>query len=606
MNIHDLFTLKFSVTLCFGNIFALICSGMMAQATTLSESSSFGARPHLSPPLLQTRTNLIAQIPPPSTLPRDIQPPSTQPPSEITPIPPLEELLPPLQPVPTPTDPLPDEPQSIVVERFNVIGSTVFTEAELAAVTQPFTNRPITLAELFQARSAVTQLYIERGYITSGAFIPPQKLEGGVVEVRVVEGQLEAIRVTGTRRLKPGYISSRIGLKTGKPLNRERLLEALRLLQLDPLLQSVSAELSAGARPGESLLEIQVTEAPTLATPITLDNGRSPTVGTFRRQAQIIHNNFLGYGDRISLGYTNTQGSNTLDVGYTIPVSPRNSTVSFSFGTSKSNVTEAPFNVLDINSRSRYFEATFRQPIVQTPSREMALGLTFTRRFSNATLFDGDLPFPAVGADADGTTRLSALRFFQEAVWRSSTEVIALRSQFSLGLGAFNATINDAPPDSRFLAWRGQAQWVRLLAPETLLLVRGDLQLANRTLLPFEQFGLGGIDTIRGYRQDTLLTDDGALLSAEVRLPILRLPKINGLLQFTPFIDLGYGWNLSGRVNPEQQFLAGIGAGLRFQLGDSITARLDYGIPLTSISGSKNSLQEQGIYFSIVINPFSF
>lgn len=578
----------------------------MAQATVVSESGSFGARSHPSQPLPQASADRIAQVLPPSTLPRDIQPPSAQPPSEITPIPPPEELVPPVQPVPTPTEPLPDEPQSIVVERFNVTGSTVFTEAELAAVTQPFTKRPITLAELFQARSAVTQLYIERGYITSGAFIPPQKLEGGAVEIRVVEGQLEAIRVTGTRRLKPGYISSRIGLKTGKPLNRERLLEALQLLQLDPLLQSVSAELSAGARPGESLLEVQVTEAPALATPITLDNSRSPSAGTFRRQAQIIHNNFLGYGDRISLGYTNTQGSDTLDVGYTIPISPHNSTVSFSFGTSKSNVIEAPFNVLDIDARSRYFEATFRQPIVQTPSRELALGLTFTRRFSNATLFDGDLPFPAIGSDDDGTTRLSALRFFQEAVWRSSTEVIALRSQFSLGLGAFNATLNDKPPDSRFLAWRGQAQWVRLLAPETLLLVRGDLQLASRTLLPFEQFGLGGNNTVRGYRQDTLLTDDGALLSAEVRIPILRLPKIKGLLQLTPFIDLGYGWNLSGRVNPEQQLLAGIGAGLRFQLGNSITARLDYGIPLTSISGSKNTLQEQGIYFSIVINPFSF
>jgi len=74
-------------------------------------------------------------------------------------------------------------------------------------------------------------------------------------------------------------------------------------------------------------------------------------------------------------------------------------------------------------------------------------------------------------------TRISALRFFQEWTSRNSTEVFALRSQFNLGIGAFNSTINNQPPDSRFFYWRGQGKYVRLLAPETLLVVRSDLQL---------------------------------------------------------------------------------------------------------------------------------
>ncbi len=84
-------------------------------------------------------------------------------------------------------------------------------------------------------------------------------------------------------------------------------------------------------------------------------------------------------------------------------------------------------------------------------------------------------------------------------------------------------------------AWRGQGQWVRLLAPDTLLLLRADAQLADRALLPFEQFSLGGIDSVRGYRQDALLTDNGIFASAEVRIPILRLPGINGLCRLHPF-----------------------------------------------------------------------
>jgi hemolysin activation/secretion protein len=182
--------------------------------------------------------------------------------------------------------------------------------------------------------------------------------------------------------------------------------------------------------------------------------------------------------------------------------------------------------------------------------------------------------------------------------------VIALRSQFSLGLDAFDATVNESSPDSRFVAWRGQGQWVRQLAPDTLVLVRSDLQFADRPLVALEQFSLGGIDSVRGYRQDTLLTDNGLLFSAEARLPILRVRRIDSLLQLTPFVDVGTAWNRSGRPDPDPGTLAGIGLGLRWQTRDRLTARLEWGIPLVSIESSKRSWQENGVYFSIVFNPF--
>jgi hemolysin activation/secretion protein len=541
-------------------------------------------------------------------LQREPQPPSTQPQPELeppTPLPPPDQLLPPpaTQP-PAGETPSGDIPETIVVKQFKVTGSTVFSPRDFDRVTAPFTNRPISIAELFQARSAVTQLYLDNGYITSGAYIPPQRLQGGLVEIQVVEGGLEDIKVTGLRRLNSNYVRSRLAIATAKPLNRNRLLEALQLLQLNPLIQAVSAELSAGSSPGESLLEVRVTEAKTFDAQILLDNGRSPSVGTFRRQLQLSEANLLGLGDRLVGAYTNTDGSNTWDFGYTLPINPRNGTISFNAGISNNTVIEKPFDILDIESDSRYLELTLRQPIIQTPTHEFALGVTATQRQSKATLLDGEIPFPAVGADNEGRTRLTALRFFQEATWRSSQEVVALRSQFSVGINALNATISPEPPDSQFFAWRGQAQWVRLLAPETLLLLRADVQLADRALLPFEEFALGGQDSVRGYRQDALLTDNGAFASAEVRIPVLRLPKIDGLLQVVPFVDFGTGWNLSGRSDPDPQTLVSLGVGLRFQLSDRLTARLDWGIPLISFPGEKNTWQENGLYFSIIANPF--
>ncbi|HEY9652342.1 MAG TPA: ShlB/FhaC/HecB family hemolysin secretion/activation protein [Coleofasciculaceae cyanobacterium] len=551
---------------------------------------------------------LVEPRPPDIFQPSPSAPPQPQTPQ---PLPPPEQLLEPSAPNPT----NPDEPstpiqETITVQEFKFVGSTVFSDEQLAKVTEPFTKRPITFAELLSARTAVTTLYTSNGYVTSGAFIPPQTLTSGTVTIQIVEGGLEDIQVNGLRRLRSGYVRSRLALATGKPLNVPRLLEALRLLQLDPLISRISAELSTGSSPGTSLLIVDVAEANTWSYQLFANNGRSPSVGSFRRGASLTQANLLGFGDSLTFSYTNTDGSNGIDANYTFPLNARNGTLSLAYGNTSSEVIEDPFNVLDIQSSSRYFDITLRQPVFQTPTQEFVLGLIGSRRESDTSILD-DLPFPlSPGADDEGRTRLTALRFFQEWTQRSAQEVIALRSQFSLGLDAFNATVNETIPetgeqipDSRFFSWRGQAQWVRLLAPDTLFLLRGDIQLADQFLLPIEQYGLGGLGSVRGYRQDLLLADNGALVSAELRLPIVRIPQWQGVLQVIPFFDVGAVWN-SGREDPETDHLAALGLGLQWQQGDRFTARLDWGIPLVSVDSRERTWQENGLYFSITVNPF--
>ncbi|CDM98126.1 Putative Bacterial surface antigen, D15-like (Fragment part 3) (fragment) [Limnospira indica PCC 8005] len=108
----------------------------------------------------------------------------------------------------------------------------------------------------------------------------------------------------------------------------------------------------------------------------------------------------------------------------------------------------------------------YRQPIIQTPTEEFALGVSFARRQSETSILGIGFPL-ARGADSDGQTRLSILRLSQEYTRRGTQQVLAARSQFSIGLNLLNSTINDDGPDSQYLAWRGQAQWLRLLAPNT-------------------------------------------------------------------------------------------------------------------------------------------
>jgi hemolysin activation/secretion protein len=309
----------------------------------------------------------VAQVPSdfPADLPTDLQRPEPPLPQQPLPQTPLSPLPPPDQLLPQTGAPtVPPESQdellaTIRVDRFEVVGSTVFSPEELAEMTAPSLNRDLTFAELLQVRTAITQQYVDRGYITSGAFIPAQTPVEGVVRIQVIEGSVEEINITGNRRLNSAYVRSRLRLASEAPLNVNQLLEGLQLLQLNPLIENISADLQSGVRPGTSLLQVEVQEARTFRLTPSIDNGQSPSVGSFRRRVELSEANLFGWGDGISLNYSNTAGSNGIDIAYTLPINPRNGTVRFGFGTTTNNVLEAPFDVLDIQAVSRYYELNF-------------------------------------------------------------------------------------------------------------------------------------------------------------------------------------------------------------------------------------------------------
>lgn len=520
------------------------------------------------------------------------------------PLPKLPSVIPKSKP-PSIQVPLPPEaiPGKIVVKRFEVVGSTVFSSTELNRVLKPYTSRPISFIELLQAQTAVTQLYVARSYLTSGAYLPPQTIKNGVVKLKVVEGKIAEIKIRGTKRLNPNYIRDRLAVATKPPLNQTKLLTALQLLQLNPVIATISAELSTGVEPGTSFLQLDIVEADPFAVKLGFDNQRSPSVGSNRRILEVNHNNFFGWGDRFNVSYINTDGSDSLNnLSYTLPVNARNGTIELAYSLTNNEVIEQPFDTLDINTETNLWELTYRQPLYQTPQREFSAGLTVSRQHSETTLLG--FPFPlSRGANNQGETTISAVRLFQEFSDRDETQVLALRSQFSLGVDAFDATTNRDAPDSNFFAWRGQAQYLRLLNRNLTLLLRSDLQLSDRALVPIEQFSLGGGLTVRGYRQDTLLADNGLFASAELRAALLNYPQSKTTLELVPFFDFGTAWNSDGtEVNPNT--ISSVGVGLRFVRGDSFNARLDWGIPLTKVDSIGNSLQEEGIHFAVEFVPF--
>jgi hemolysin activation/secretion protein len=514
----------------------------------------------------------------------------------------------------------------IFVDQFKIAGNTVFSAEELARVTHAaltpdraidYTKRlqtgetklarVLTPAELITASDAITRYYTDKGFVNSGAYVPEDVLKGGTPEIRVVEGGIESIQVSIdppksfglAMPLNRGYVEQRIAQAMGSPLNLNRLLEGVKQLELDPLIESIDTELSPGVRTGQSILKVRVRQAKTFGASFQIDNSRSSSVGSLRQLLTLQQANILGLGDRLTASYGRTKGSNSWDLGYTIPINPKDGTLSLRYNSSFGRIIEEPFADLNIASTSRTYEVKLRQPIVKKPEEEIAVSLTASRYNSKGTIV-GDQPLPTRGADDSGRTVVTAIRLGQEWTKKKPKQLLSFQSELSLGVNALGATIKDEAPDGQFMSWRGRGQLVRLVAPDTIWTVRGELQLADRPLVPSEQFSLGGVDTVRGYRPNTLLSDGGWLASTELQIPVMRFPKSKGLVQIAPFLDMGGGWNQGGDA-PKTSQLMSTGLGIIWKQGNRFTARLDWGFPLRAVD---KDIRQDGPHFSILLRPF--
>lgn len=524
----------------------------------------------------------------------------TLPVNPIIPLPPQQPIVPqapqPLPPAPAPLEPpeppVDPEPEAVpggtvVIRDILFRGNTVIATEELEELAAPYIGRPVTFAELVKLRDAVTLLYYDRGYITSRArLLSPLNEEfspeGATFTIQIIEGTVQEIKLSGSPRLHR-YVRPRLQTAVSPVFNQNELYRALRFLQVDPLLQQLSAALLPGDRPGAIILHVELQETPPLAASVFINNNRSPAIGEWERGVSVEHLNLLGLGDNLQLTYRNTAGSHSGQGSYRIPFNSSNGTVQFSYSNTASNIVEEPFNQLDITSSYRSYNLSVRQPVFRAAdedsTREFALGLTLNRSESETALLD--TPFPlSGGADEQGRTQILALRPFVEYIERSRFQILSARSQFNFGIDAFDATRNPSAPDGQFVSWLGQVVWLRPLPRNLTFQVRSAVQLADRPLPALEQFVLGGAGTVRGYRQDGILGDNGFFGSMELGIPVLSGPY--GALRAIPFFDVGLTWPADD-LSPGSRTLASAGVGLEYALGDQLSARLDAAIPLLTL-----------------------
>lgn len=502
-------------------------------------------------------------------------------------------------------------PVRAFVREIRVTGSTLFSPKEIAQVTARYTNRELTAEDLEALRTELTLLYVNRGYINSGAILPDQTITDGVVTFRIIEGELTRIDVEGNSWFRSNYLIKRLALGAGPPLNLNTLQERLRLLLEDQRIRRLNAELKPGLKPGESILDVLVEERTPYKLWLQFDNYQSPAVGEKRGIITLEHQNLTGNGDIATAQYGRSEGLDPLlDFKYSLPLTAYDTALRLQYRRNTFAIVEEPFEDLDVKSKSEIYGITLRQPLYRTLNSEVALELV-GEHLSHKTFLLGE-PFTLTpGANRKGESFVTALRPTLDWVYRTANQVIAARSRFSFGLDALGATVNkDGQPDGRFVAWLGQFQWVqRLGILDTQIIFRSDLQLSDSGLLSLEQIPIGGRYSVRGYRENTLLRDKALLNSLEMRVPLTRNARWADFLEIAPFVDFGRGWN-RGRPTPDPQDISSVGVGLRWAVTTSWPVPLRpqfevyWGHRLRKVEKPAGTLQDNGVHLQFIIGMF--
>lgn len=201
-----------------------------------------------------------------------------------------------------PTVELP-EGATVQVKAFRITGARSYPAAQLDALVAPWVGRTLDLKGLNEAAGALTRLYQAGGHVLSYAYLPAQRVDGGMVEIAVLEGKVDAVQVVTAQevRLRDEVVQAHTdALTQAQPVLQADVERKLLLLNDMPGVVARAA-FTPGASTGTADVVVSVAEDEPLAVRVEADNHGSRSTGEFRAGLGLQLRNISGYGDSTQL-----------------------------------------------------------------------------------------------------------------------------------------------------------------------------------------------------------------------------------------------------------------------------------------------------------------
>lgn len=477
-----------------------------------------------------------------------------------------------------------------MVTAYRIVGLSALPESEAQAFLTTFAGRPLSLDGLHRVAEKFEHWLRSRGLFAARAYVPPQDIKAGVVEIRVLEGRVEGIDIkrAPNTRLPEGTLRATLAgaLPPGSALEQARLERGL-LLMNDLPATSARAVLASGKDLGGSRVVVEAAQGPVVAGSVELDNTGNRFTGDWRLGAALSINDAYGLGDLWTLRAAASQGSTFVRAGYALPLGNNGWKAGVTVIESRYKLCcDATVAALDSNGEASALSAFASYPLIRTRLSNLSLSANWARRnFVNRSLLvttsDKTSETTTLGANGDwsdmvGLTGLGAYTTYS--------------AQWALGRINLDGWAPDKTTDATtaqshggFEKWTGQVTHLLRLTNASALYAGLSAQWAGKNMDSSEKFVLGGPQGVRAYPVGEASGDEGWLLNVEWRR------EINRDWRFIAFADYGNirlhhspwtNWNAATPSLGNRYALSGVGASVawtptpRSQITASLASRV--------------------------------
>ena len=420
--------------------------------------------------------------------------------------------------------------------------SEILTKDQIQAVTASYIGKQVTLKDLREMADKITNIYRDKGYMTCGAVLPPQRIHDGVVEVRLIEGKTGKVNLTGNRYTKTGYIMNRINLKPGEIANTEKLNRDLRWFQGTNDVQ-LRVVMKPGAEEGTTDYDIMAFEPQNQSVTLYTDNDGYESSGRWR--AGIFYNmkSVSGHRDSLRAHFIGSRGTKAWSLGYSVPISRKGMRLELDYSGNKTKVVKGELEPLGVEGKSNSYSLTWRAPFHVTEKSRHEAGLQYVHQKSETDLGHGQVQWvddriqrviPYVSFTHYGKD--SVLYHKHSFVWARRRDI-------------------DGESDTGKL-YRLSSFWQKRNTNGQFWQARLDAQLGSGdNLAASDRFFIGGVNSVRGYEEGFIGGSRGISAGLEYHIPVDKAKRIF----VYPFFDWG---TVGGYAAPEHNKLMSAGLGI--------------------------------------------
>lgn len=480
---------------------------------------------------------------------------------------------------------------TFAITEYRVLGNTVLPATDIETALYPHLGDGKTIADVEVVRQQLEKLYKDKGFGTVYVDIPEQTVNEGIVRLKVTEGRLDRVRVTGARYFANGAIRSQLpALQPGTVMSLPELQAQLGQVNQQSRDRSVTPVLKAGRSPGTVDIELKVQDSLPVHGSVEVNDRYSANTTHTRASANLSYDNLFQKFHSLSLQYQTSpeelSETRVLAGTYLAPLTNGNLLAVYAVDTNSDFAVVNTGGDLSVLGTGNIYGVRYiaRLPILGSYSQNVTLGADYKD-------FEDDIVL------ADGTTDTTPIRYMS---WTAGYSGVLSRdaSTTSFNLGAnigLRGVVNDqaqftykrADANASFFYLRGDASHLQRMWAGSALYLKAVAQWAPDSLISNEQFATGGAEGVRGYVESALMGDRGVGGTVEIRSPSLHpwLGSYAQQLSAFVFYDAAHVTQLAqidddGNLVTRGFGLWSAGAGLRLVGFGGMEAALDWAYPL--------------------------